>query len=459
MPQDAYYYFYSEHIDLSYFDHPPMVAYMLKLFSTIFGKSVSILKLADFITTLFSFAGFYYLSTFFLSKTKAFKTAAFYATTLMLTILSINTTPDVPLIFFWTLSLIALYKAVFENKLLFWILSGILIGLTFDSKYTGLFLLFGLVIFLVFSKKHRHFLFSKEILLTIVFFIITISPIFIWNIQNDWISFKFQSSERASSILDFNFTPELFFGNLGTQMMMLIPFLYLGMIYMFYKIGRKIITKRNLPNDKTLFLLSFSIPIIAFFFSLSFFYWVKLNWMMPGYIAAIILVGHYLNKKVLTYQWITSLVLHILLLIQIVFYPFNVTSDDTWYGWEELATEVGELKKSYPDSFIFSNDNYKTSAVLNFYMEKDIYAGNVIGKNALQFSIVHPDLSSLKGRDALFLDSEKRFKNIEKSNEIPDELKAYFEEITELDPIIIRDKKGNPKRKFFIYKCRNYNTK
>ncbi len=319
MPQDAYYYFYSEHIDLSYFDHPPMVAYMLKLFSTIFGKSVSILKLADFITTLFSFAGFYYLSTFFLSKTKAFKTAAFYATTLMLTILSINTTPDVPLIFFWTLSLIALYKAVFENKLLFWILSGILIGLTFDSKYTGLFLLFGLVIFLVFSKKHRHFLFSKEILLTIVFFIITISPIFIWNIQNDWISFKFQSSERASSILDFNFTPELFFGNLGTQMMMLIPFLYLGMIYMFYKIGRKIITKRNLPNDKTLFLLSFSIPIIAFFFSLSFFYWVKLNWMMPGYIAAIILVGHYLNKKVLTYQWITSLVLHILLLIQIVF--------------------------------------------------------------------------------------------------------------------------------------------
>ena len=32
MPQDAYYYYYSTNPDWSYFDHPPMVAYMLWLF-------------------------------------------------------------------------------------------------------------------------------------------------------------------------------------------------------------------------------------------------------------------------------------------------------------------------------------------------------------------------------------------------------------------------------------------
>ena len=51
MPQDAYYYFYSEHLSLSYFDHPPMVAYMLYLFSLVFGKSVITIKLADFVIT------------------------------------------------------------------------------------------------------------------------------------------------------------------------------------------------------------------------------------------------------------------------------------------------------------------------------------------------------------------------------------------------------------------------
>ncbi len=456
MPQDAYYYFYSEHLALSYFDHPPMVAYMLKFFSLLFGKSLAVVKLTNFIVTLFSFFGFYYLCSFFLSKQKLNRSLAFYGTTLLLTIISINTTPDVPLVFFWTLSLIAIYKALFDHKIYYWILSGILIGLSFNSKYTALFLLFGLVIFLILSKKHRRFLFSKELLLTIFFFAITISPIFIWHIENDWISFKFQSSERASSISKFQLQPKYFFGNLGTQLMLLLPVLFSGIMVIFYKIGKKMVRKRNLPDEKTIFLLSFSLPIIAFFFAVSTVYWVKLNWIMPAYITAIILAGRYLSEKVLKYQVIVSLVFHVLLFVQIAFYPFNVTSDDTWYGWEELALEVEKLGVEHPESFIFSNDGYKTSAVLNFYMDQEIYSGNVLGKNGLQFSIVHSDLSGLKGKNALFIDSEKRFKNIDKSNEVPDDLEPYFDNITELEPIIIRNKMGLPLRKFLVFECENY---
>jgi hypothetical protein len=38
MPQDAYYDFYAQHLDLSYYDHPPMIAYLLRFFTSIFGK-------------------------------------------------------------------------------------------------------------------------------------------------------------------------------------------------------------------------------------------------------------------------------------------------------------------------------------------------------------------------------------------------------------------------------------
>lgn len=456
MPQDAYYFFYSEHLALSYFDHPPMVAYMLKIFSVIFGKSVSVVKLTNFIVTLFSFTGFYYLSSFFLSKQKINRSMMFYGTTLLLTIISINTTPDVPLVFFWTLSLITIYYALFENKIYYWILSGILIGLSFNSKYTALFLLFGLMVFLILSKRHRRFLFSKEILLTILFFAITVSPIFIWNIENDWISFKFQSAERATSISKFQLQPKYFFGNLGTQLMLLLPILFSGIVYVFYKIGKKIFKKRTLPDEKTIFLLSFSLPIIAFFFAVSTVYWVKLNWIMPAYITAIILAGRYLSEKVLKYQIIVSLVFHMLLFIQIAFYPFNVTSDDTWFGWEELASEVEKLSDEHPDNFIFSDDGYKTSAVLNFYLDQEIYSGNVLGKNGLQFSIVHNDLSGLKGKSAIYIDSEKRFKNLDKSNQIPIGFDSYFDEIQELNPIIIRNKQGKPLRKYLVFECKNY---
>ena len=65
MPQDAYYYLYSEHLDFSYFDHPPMVAYKLRLFTLNLWKSVVAIKLTEFIVTLLSLFAFYRLANYF----------------------------------------------------------------------------------------------------------------------------------------------------------------------------------------------------------------------------------------------------------------------------------------------------------------------------------------------------------------------------------------------------------
>lgn len=458
MPQDAYYYLYSEHLALSYFDHPPMVAYMLKLFSLLFGKSVVAIKLTDFIVTLLSFLAFYRLSLFFLSKSKALKASLFYGTTILVTILSINTTPDVPLIFFWTISLIFIYKALYENSVLNWAIAGLLIGLTFISKYTGIFLLFGLFSFLILSEKHRKKIFSIKSIVLLLFFSLGIFPVVYWNYSNDWASFAFQTSGRAESIEGFKIQPLLFLGNLATQMMLLIPFLFIGMMTILFKMGRKLIQTFKLPDEKNLFLMAFSLPLILFFFGVSLIYWVKLNWMMPGYVSAIILVSAYLGKKILNGQIITSLVLNIALAVQIVFYPINVKSDDTWFGWEEFSVEVEDLMKEHPESFVFANDDYKTSAILKFYLDRTIYAGNVIGKNGKQFYLLDPDLSYLEGSDAVFIDSEKNFKQNGKSGKVPEALGSYFERVTELDPILIGKKEGEPLRKFLVYKCEGYTS-
>ena len=39
MPQDAYYYFYSEHPALSYYDHPPAIAFLIRAGTEIFGDN------------------------------------------------------------------------------------------------------------------------------------------------------------------------------------------------------------------------------------------------------------------------------------------------------------------------------------------------------------------------------------------------------------------------------------
>ena len=80
MPQDAYYYYvYGEHLSYSYYDHPPLVGYMLRLFKELFGKSVFTIKLADTVISALTIAVFYKLSLYFLSPHQARKSLVSFA--------------------------------------------------------------------------------------------------------------------------------------------------------------------------------------------------------------------------------------------------------------------------------------------------------------------------------------------------------------------------------------------
>ncbi|MFT5762181.1 MAG: hypothetical protein ACI8WA_001307 [Polaribacter sp.] len=458
MPQDAYYHFYGENLSLSYFDHPGMIGYILRGFTEVFGKTIFVVKLADFVVTSITLISFYKLAQLFLSKTKALRALVLISSTLCISILSFNSTPDVPLLLFWTLTLISLYKAIFEQKKWHWLFAGIFMGLAFDSKYTALLLQIGLLAFLVFSNQYRKLLISPWLWFCLVISVLVTFPVWWWNYQHDFASFAFQGSSRTGSISQFKISPDYFFGAIGHQIVLLLPVLFAIFITFTFKFIKRALLKFKLPKAKTLFLLAFFIPTFVGFFAITPIYWVKLNWMMPSYITGIVIAGMFISKKLVKAQIITSIVFHVLIAAQILFYLVPIKSDDTWLGWEELATETKVLQESYPNTFVFSNDNYKTSAALNFFMDDKVYAQNIVGLNALHFDYLGDNLSDLNSKNALFIDSDTRFKNADKRGEIPTELKGYFENIVELQPIIIT-LKGKEVRKFWVFYCANYQHK
>ena len=458
MPQDAYYYLYGQNLSLSYFDHPGMIGYLLRIFTDLFGQSIFVVKFADFLITSLTILSFYKLASYFLSKQKLQRAILLLTSTIFISILSFNSTPDVPLLLFWTLSLICLYKAIFEEKKWFWVLGGIAMGLAFNSKYTALLLQIGLIGFLIFSNKYRKLFFSPWFWTSILLSILITYPVWYWNFQNEFASFVFQSSERTSSISEFKISPKNFFGAIGHQMFLLIPILFLVIGVITYKYLKRALLKLKIPQAKTLFLLAFFIPTFVGFFSLTPIYWVKLNWMMPSYITGIIIAGMFINKRLLKTQLIISIAFHVLAGLQILFYIVPIKSDDTWVGWNELAIETKKLQKKYPNTFVFSNDNYKTSACLNFFMNEKVYAQNIIGLPALHFDYLKDNIASLNTKNALFIDSDKRFKNDAKKGNQHPLLKKYFDKVIALEPIIItiNDRKV---RKFWVFYCSNYETK
>jgi len=455
MPQDAYYYFYGEHLALSYYDHPPAIAYILRFFTFIFGKKVFVLKLADTVVTFLTIISFYKLSRLFLSYHVAQKALILLFSTLMITLLSLVSTPDVPLLLCWSLSLIVLYHAVFLQQRMYWILAGLMMGLSFDSKYTGIFLPIGIILFLLLSKQYRKLLLSPWLWLGVLVFIITISPVIIWNVQNNFASFRFQSASRMESMGGIQISPLNFLGVVGHQSAILMPVLLFAIFYFSYKFLKKYLVKRSHISSQQLFLLCFFIPVFFGFFTISFIYWVKLNWLMPAYITGIILISKYFNEKWIKYQLVFSIAVHLIMAVEVLLYPLAIKSDDTWMGWDILAGKVALLENKYKGAFVFSADDYKTSAILNFYMDDMIYSRNVIGEPALQFDFIGTDLNALKGKDALFINSIPNFKNDRKENQYPPSLNNFFANITELEPILI--KSGDQTvRKFLVFYCKNY---
>jgi hypothetical protein len=458
MPQDAYYYLYGQNLSLSYFDHPGMIGYLLRIFTDVFGQSIFVIKLTDFIITSITIICFYKLSSLFLSKHRMLRSLIVFTSTIFISVLSFNSTPDVPLLLFWTLTILFLYKAIFEEKKWHWILAGIAMGLAFNSKYTALLLQIGLLAFLIFSSKYRKLLLSPWLWMSIITSVIVTSPVWLWNYQNEFVSFAFQSSERTSSIRKFEIKPLLFLGTIGHQLLLLLPVLFSIFVVFSFKHIKKAFMKFKLPSEKTLFLLAFFVPTFIGFFLISPVYWVKLNWMMPSYITGTIIAGMYISRKLVKTQLVIAIIFHVALASQVIFYYVPIKSDDTWVGWKRLGEKVEEISKNDPQAFIFSMDGYKTSAQLRFFTSKTVFAQNVIYEPALQFDYLKDEMEDYRGLNAFYIDSDKRNKNNKKLGKLPVKIEPYFKSHIELDPIIIN--KGTSKeRKFWVFYCKDYQPK
>ena len=107
-------------------------------------------------------------------------------------------TPDVPLVFFWLLTLYLFSIALHEDQKWAWYFAGAALGLSMLSKYTGVFLVPSAFLFLILHRRYRQWLLRKEPYLALVIALIVFAPVILWNIEHGWTSFVFQVSNRLS---------------------------------------------------------------------------------------------------------------------------------------------------------------------------------------------------------------------------------------------------------------------
>ena len=301
---ESYYYNYTLYPNLSYFDHPPLVALVTGIGVWLTGE---VSQLTIRLGSLVLYTGtlvFIYLTSAKLFSVKTATLTLAIATSIPFFQVGFGTLilPDSPLMFFWATSLYVATCEFFKNSETYMPSSklaivGGLVGLAFLGKYHGLLLGLGLIGFCLFSPSHRKALLSVWSLLGLGLFLIVISPVLIWNYQHNWVSFLFQST-RAIPAVSYRLDNLLvtFLAGIGY----LFPTFGLAIWWTNFKVlGQILITSKyrifnlQLTSDqqKQLLILAVSLPVFVGFTFMGGYRQILPSWHMPGFFGATLILG------------------------------------------------------------------------------------------------------------------------------------------------------------------------
>ena len=266
-PDEAYYWVWSHHPQLSYFDHPPFVAWLLWL-----GRDLESLgPCVRFPAILFGhFTGIFWFLALkrFLNVEQLKWWALLFAFQPLTGPGMILVTPDLPLMFFWSLSFYVLILLLESRQTVLALLLGLCLGLGFTSKYMIVLFLPCAAAWMLFEQLS----FRQWILWSLCLIpglMIGSFPVWWWNYRHDWISFAFQMGHGLGNE---PYELEWTLSYLGGELGLLFPTL----AWMICKAR---------PSRKTVSLWMMGFGPLLFFFATSFKSRPEINWPIMAFPA------------------------------------------------------------------------------------------------------------------------------------------------------------------------------
>ena len=499
---EVYYWTYALYPDWSHFDHPPMVGWVIQLFSlNLLFDSEFFIRLAS---VVFMTANTYIIYRIGKdikdARTGLYAALLYTASIYAFVITGIFIMPDTPLMLFW---LLAIWMAVkylkvkvpepavpeahrrvegptdFETVLRyfdklrtqqprFMLLFGLFAGLAMLSKYSGVFLWVGMGLYiLIFNRKQLK---NPYLYLSLLISAICCIPILYWNLQNDFISFSFHSERVGGNSINFS----TFGTELAGEFLYNNPIVFvLAFIAIFAALKKKI----NMEKPVQRLILCITLPMVVVFWVFSLMRPTLPHWNAPAYVLLILLSAAYLRDKhaeKLPKSIIGALsVLLITLVVGVAeiktgFIPLDrhtnpeqLGRDDftlDMYGWRQLGEKFADFREEkIAEGVMKSEDGIVANqwfplANLDYYVARPL-GMRVMGLGWPEFLHKYLWINDERGGFHLgenywFLSDSRYMKNPKETYQ------WYFKEI-ELVGTIEIERCGKPAKNFFVYTCKD----
>lgn len=289
---EAYYWTYSQHLQWNYFDHPPMVAIWIRLFTgnLILQQYELFLRLGSIVSCAISTWLMYRTCSILHSERAGWLAACLYTTSIYASIISgVFIMPDSPQMVFWCSCLFLIVKICRDKtNWLYWIFFGISAGLCIMSKVHGIFIWFGMGLFILSNK--RDWLRLKQLYAAVILTIVIVSPILFWNINNHFISYSFHSARII--VHQFTFNTNGFITEIFGQIFYNNPLNFILIVLAFISWR-----KRKIVRLEPLSIYQFiALPMIAILLLIAMFRNTLPHWSGPAYVTLLPLAAIYFTS-------------------------------------------------------------------------------------------------------------------------------------------------------------------
>jgi 4-amino-4-deoxy-L-arabinose transferase-like glycosyltransferase len=376
---EAYYWMWSKHLAGGYYDHPPMVAIVIRLGTMIAGDTELGVRLVSILLALpMSWAVYQAAAVLFGGRREAATSAILLNVTLMAAVGTMIVTPDAPLLVASSFVLYSLAKVLETGRGAWWLAVGLAVGAALLSKYTALFFGPAILIWLIAVPKLRRWLISLWLYLGGLVALLMFAPVILWNADHHWVSFIKQMGRARIE----DFRPAFIAELIPTQIAFATPLVFIlgamGLHALFHRRAGAL-AARVLVG--TMFW-----TIVAYFVWHSLHARVEANWFAPVYpafavaaaAAAQLVQWQARAQRVVEFcvRWAapTGIVMFAALIVQadtgmLSGYRRDATVRSVGVGWRETAAEIEAVRARTGAVCVLAPD-YGTTGWLAFYLPK-----------------------------------------------------------------------------------------
>ncbi|MFZ9898450.1 MAG: ArnT family glycosyltransferase [Gemmatimonadaceae bacterium] len=349
VPDEAYYWTWSRQLAGGYFDHPPVIAWLIAGGTALFGDTPLGVRLLPNVAGTLATAAIAWTADVLAGPRAARFALLAFAVMPVAAVGMILATPDAPLLFgiAWTLCCVThalSHPARSATATRWWIGAGLAIGVAMASKFTAVLVPVGLSLTILVVPALRPRLREPGPWLAVVVASLVMVPVLLWNASHDWIAFRFQLGHGLGSGAKESLVQREL-NLVGGQALLVTPILF-GLL-----LGALVRAVREEPRRRAL--AGVALFCLAFFVFSATRKNVEANWPAIAWVPAVVLLAaarpgerSAWERRALRLAAALSALLLAHVVRPLVALPGSRDPVNQAHGWTDLATAVAQRQAS-----------------------------------------------------------------------------------------------------------------